>query len=36
MDKRITFSVQHFADREYLMLQWYDPDTGKSRKRKEK
>jgi integrase len=27
--KRITVWVQHFADREYLMLQWHDPDTGK-------
>jgi integrase len=29
MQKRIVVWVQHFADREYLMLQWYDPDTGK-------
>jgi integrase len=29
MGKRIVVWVQHFADREYLMLQWHDPDTGK-------
>jgi integrase len=28
-EKRIRVWVQHFADREYLMLQWLDPDTGK-------
>jgi integrase len=27
--KRIVVWVQHFADRPFLMLQWYDPDTGK-------
>jgi integrase len=32
-EKRITVWVQHFADREYLMLQWYDPDTGKRKSR---
>jgi integrase len=28
-ERRIVVWVQHFADREYLMLQWHDPDTGK-------
>src|SRR5262249_38494121 len=27
--KRVVVWVQHFADRPHLMLQWYDPDTGK-------
>jgi integrase len=31
--KRVTVWVQHFADRAYLMLQWYDPDTGKRKSR---
>jgi integrase len=26
--RRIRVWVQHFADRPYLMLQWFDPDTG--------
>src|SRR5215467_10868481 len=28
-DKRIVVWVQHFKDRDSLMLQWIDPDTGK-------
>jgi integrase len=32
-DKRIVVWVQHFADRPFLMLQWYDPDTGKRKSR---
>ena len=28
-DKRIVVWVQQFKDRESLMLQWIDPDTGK-------
>jgi integrase len=30
-EKRTRVWVQHFADREYLMLQWHDPVTGKRR-----
>jgi integrase len=28
-EKRVKVWVQHFADRPHLVLQWYDPDTGK-------
>jgi hypothetical protein len=31
--RRIVVWVQHFADRPYLMLQWYDPITGKRKSR---
>jgi hypothetical protein len=27
-EKRITVWVQRFKDREHLMLQWLDPETG--------
>src|SRR5262249_4643169 len=30
-EKRIVVWVQHFGDRDTLMLQWYDPNTGKSK-----
>src|SRR5262245_34312026 len=32
-DKRITVWVQRFKDRDTLMLQWTDPDTGKRKSR---
>jgi integrase len=32
-DKRITVWVQRFKDRDTLMLQWIDPDTGKRKSR---
>ena len=28
-EKRVTVWVQRFKDREALVLQWLDPDTGK-------
>jgi integrase len=28
-DNRVTVWVQHFKDRPHLVLQWFDPDTGK-------
>lgn len=28
-NRRVTVWVQHFKDREHLVLQWIDPDTGK-------
>src|SRR5262245_16421774 len=28
-DKRITVWVQRFKDRPHLVLQWFDPDTGR-------
>lgn len=28
-EKRVIVSIQRFKDRESLMLQWIDPDTGK-------
>jgi integrase len=31
--KRVVVWVQHFADRDYLMLQWHDPDTNKRKSR---
>jgi hypothetical protein len=30
-DKRIHVRVQEFKDRPHLVLQWFDPDTGKRR-----
>jgi integrase len=31
--KRVVVWVQHFADRDTLMLQWHDPDTGRRKSR---
>jgi integrase len=32
-DERVTVWVQRFKDRQHLMLQWIDPDTGKRKSR---
>ena len=32
-DKRISVWVQRFPDRDNLVLQWHDPDTGKRKSR---
>jgi integrase len=32
-EKRVTVWVQRFKDREHLMLQWLDPDTGRRKSR---
>ena len=35
-DKRVTVWVCHFKDRASLMLQWLDPDTGRTKSRSAK